>query len=187
MLGNKLFRAAFTAKRVDTLSLLCGQLAISLENIRVFQSLEKKVAERTCDLEIANRKLEELSATDGLTGIANRRRFDEALLYEWRRAKRSQQSLSLAMFDVDWFKKYNDFYGHQAGDECLRILAGILEKHACRVGDLAARYGGEEFVLIAAETNAAAMLNIAESIRKSLDIIGNLHPSTYSPWTSLSG
>ena len=179
MLENRLFSAAFTTKRVDTLSLLCGQLAISLENIRVLQSLEKKVAERTCDLEIANRKLEELSATDGLTGIANRRRFDEALLYEWRRAKRSQQPLSLAMFDVDWFKKFNDLYGHQGGDECLRVLAGILKKHACRGGDLAARYGGEEFALIAAETDAAAMLNIAENIRISLE---SLHiPHAESP------
>ena len=179
MLENRLFRAAFTAKRVDTLSLLCGQLAISLENVRVYQSLEKKVAERTRDLEIANRKLEKLSATDGLTGIANRRRFDEVLLLEWRRAKRSQQSLSLAMFDLDWFKKYNDFYGHQAGDECLRVLAEILKKHACRAGDLGARYGGEEFALIAAETDAAALLNIAESVRKSLE---SLHiPHAESP------
>lgn len=169
MLENRLCRAAFTSNRVDTLSLLCRQLAISLENIRVFQALEKKVAERTRDLEIANRQLEELSATDGLTGIANRRRFDEALLYEWRRAKRSQESLSLAIFDVDWFKKYNDFYGHQAGDECLRMFAGVLKKHACRAGDLAARYGGEEFALIAAGTNAEAMLNIAESVRQSLE------------------
>ena len=179
ILENRLFRAAFTVKRVDTLSLLCGQLAISLENIRVYQSLEKKVAERTCDLENANRKLAELSATDGLTGIANRRRFDEVMLSEWRRAKRSQKPLSLALFDLDWFKEYNDLYGHQAGDECLQVLAGILKKHACRAGDLAARYGGEEFALIAAETDATAMLNIAESIRKSLE---SLHiPHTKAP------
>ncbi len=171
MLENRLCRAAFTSNRVDTLSLLCGQLAISLENVRVFQALERKVAERTRDLEIANRQLEALSATDGLTGIANRRRFDEALLYEWRRAKRSQESLSLAIFDVDWFKKYNDCYGHQAGDECLRMFAGVLKKHACRTGDLAARYGGEEFALIAAGTNAESMLNMAESVRQSLEAL----------------
>ena len=119
ILEHRLVRAAFNIAKVETISLLCSQLSTSLENIRVYRSLERKVSERTCDLEEAKRKLENLSLTDGLTGIANRRRMDEMLSVEWRRAFRSRKPLALAMIDVDWFKKYNDRYGHQEGDECL--------------------------------------------------------------------
>jgi GAF domain-containing protein len=125
-LENRLFRAAFTAQGIETVALLCDQLAISIENVRVYATLERKVADRTQELEAANRLLEALSLRDGLTGIANRRCFDETLLAEWRRAVRSRQPLALAMFDVDWFKRYNDRYGHQAGDACLRAVAEVI-------------------------------------------------------------
>jgi len=169
VLENRLFRAAFTAQGIETVSVLCDQLAISIENVRLYESLEQKVADRTRELEAANRLLETLSVRDGLTGIANRRCFDETLLAAWRRAARSGAPLALAMFDVDWFKNYNDCYGHQAGDECLRMLAGVLGGQARRAGDLAARYGGEEFAFIAADTDLTTMLQLVEGVRTGLE------------------
>ncbi|MBP0598285.1 diguanylate cyclase [Herbaspirillum sp. LeCh32-8] len=128
------------------------------------EQLEDQVALRTRELERANRKLEALSSTDGLTGVANRRRFDEALANELRRAARSNKPLALLMLDVDYFKKYNDRYGHQAGDECLRIVARVLQKSSRRATDLVARYGGEEFVIIVAESDAGSAIQQAENI-----------------------
>lgn len=128
------------------------------------EQLEEQVAERTRELENANRKLEALSATDGLTGIANRRRFDEALAGELRRSARAGTPLSLLMLDIDHFKKYNDRYGHLAGDQCLRIIARILSQSSRRATDLVARYGGEEFAVILAESDTASALQQAENI-----------------------
>ncbi len=174
-LENRLFRAAFTAERIETVALLCAQLAISIENVQLYESLERKVAERTCALEAANRQLAILSATDSLTGLANRRRFDEVLLTEWQRATRSRQPLGLAMLDVDWFKHYNDTYGHQAGDECLRMVAQVLKTQARRVSDLVARYGGEEFTLIVPETSAENMLSLAKALQTALEALALPH------------
>lgn len=132
------------------------------------EQLEEQVAVRTRELERANRKLEALSATDGLTGVANRRRFDEALTNELRRAARSAKPLALLMLDVDFFKKYNDRYGHQAGDECLRLVARVLQKSSRRATDLVARYGGEEFIVIVAESDAGSAIQLAENICDAL-------------------
>ncbi len=99
-------------------------------------------------LEISNQQLVQQSATDGLTGLANRRRFDEALATEWLRAARSGAPLSLLMVDIDHFKNYNDRYGHPAGDQCLRRVATALGQCVRRAGELVARYGGEEFVML---------------------------------------
>ncbi len=137
--------------------------------------LEQSVAERTAELEQANRSLELLSATDGLTGIANRRHFDKLLANEWSRQARLRQPLALAMMDVDLFKQYNDRYGHQAGDDCLRLVAGILGGYVRRAGDLAARYGGEEFVFVAPGLDAAEMLHLAETIRSVVEHRGVPH------------
>lgn len=104
------------------------------------------------------------AATDGLTGIANRRTFDETLDMEWRRAARRQESLSLLMVDVDHFKRFNDQYGHPAGDDCLRAVAQVLAASAKRPGDLAARYGGEEFAVLMASTGKEAAMGIAEGL-----------------------
>ncbi len=132
------------------------------------EELEEQVALRTRELERANRKLEALSATDGLTGVANRRRFDEVLANELRRSVRSGHALALLMLDVDYFKKYNDRYGHLAGDECLRIVARVLQKSSRRATDLVARYGGEEFSLIIAESDTAHALQQAENICQAI-------------------
>lgn len=132
------------------------------------EDLEQQVALRTQELERANRKLEALSATDGLTGVANRRRFDEALGTELRRSVRSGHALALLMLDVDYFKKYNDRYGHLAGDECLRIVARVLQKSSRRVTDLVARYGGEEFSVIIAESDIEHALQQAQHICQAI-------------------
>ncbi len=128
------------------------------------ESLERRVAQRTEQLQELNQKLAELSITDGLTEIGNRRRFDEVLASEWNRAERLGQPLSMALLDVDWFKKYNDHYGHVAGDECLRRVARVLADHARRAGDLAARYGGEEFAIIMPAADSSTALTLAQAI-----------------------
>lgn len=128
------------------------------------QMLEARVAERTAQLQSLNQKLEHISVTDGLTGIANRRHFDAVLASEWGRAARSGQPLTLGLIDLDWFKKFNDHYGHQAGDECLRQVARVLTDKIRRSGDLVARYGGEEFVFIAPETDREHALQLAQIV-----------------------
>jgi diguanylate cyclase (GGDEF)-like protein len=132
------------------------------------QQLENKVQERTVALAESNLKLRRLSMTDGLTDIANRRHFDDTLENEWKRAARSGQPLALAMLDIDWFKKYNDHYGHQAGDECLRLVAATLASSVSRTGDLVARYGGEEFVFIAPATNCQDAQALAQKVCEAL-------------------
>ena len=135
------------------------------------EQLEERVAERTRDLAAANDQLAALSMTDALTGIANRRRFDEVLERELQRATRAGTPLALLMIDVDFFKKYNDHYGHQQGDACLRSVAELLQSHARRASDLAARYGGEEFTLIAGDTDAASASALAETIRAGVEAL----------------
>lgn len=150
------------------------------------RDLEQRVAERTAALKAANDKLSELSATDSLTGMANRRRFDEALETEWARAARAGRHLAVILADVDHFKAYNDRYGHQAGDECLRRVAAVLRASARRPGDLAARYGGEEFCLILAETDADAALQVAENLRQAVQDLAIPHEGSPHGLVTLS-
>lgn len=110
-------------------------------------------------------ELEELSFKDSLTGISNRRRFDSVMAVEWAHARRNRQPLSLILFDVDYFKQYNDLYGHVQGDECLIRVARAVSEAASRPRDLLARYGGEEFVLVLPETDAVSAEKIAERCR----------------------
>jgi diguanylate cyclase (GGDEF)-like protein len=140
-----------------------------------YATLEQKVEERTRELAESNSKLAALSSTDALTNIANRRRFDEVLAIEWNRSARLQQPLALAMLDIDWFKNYNDHYGHQAGDECLRRVAAVLTASVCRTGDLVARYGGEEFVFIAPVTSAEHAMVMAHKVVESLQALAIPH------------
>jgi diguanylate cyclase (GGDEF)-like protein len=135
------------------------------------EELEALVAARTQALKEANLKLEALSLTDVLTGLANRRRLDEVLGSELRRAIRSSQYLAIIMLDVDFFKKYNDFYGHPAGDDCLRKVADALQACCQRAGDLVARYGGEEFVLIVADADIASTMILAETLREAIEAL----------------
>lgn len=137
--------------------------------------MQRALVQLTGQLNDANRELQRLSTTDGLTGIANRRSFDESLAREWRRCSRLKKPLSVILFDVDFFKKYNDKHGHQGGDECLKLVAKEVARTAPRPGDLAARYGGEEFVLILAETDQEGACWVAELVRQNLSALNIPH------------
>jgi diguanylate cyclase (GGDEF)-like protein len=139
--------------------------------------LEDKVRDRTVELEEANSKLAALSITDSLTGLANRRRFDEVIHTEWQRARRQNIPLAVAMIDVDQFKAYNDYFGHQAGDECLRRIAVVLRNCVQRSGDLLARYGGEEFVVVLPGIGSSEAGGVAENIRKAIQAEALEHTS----------
>ncbi|WP_374359791.1 diguanylate cyclase [Pseudoduganella danionis] len=131
--------------------------------------------------------LQRAAMIDPLTKIANRRHFDSFIEKEWQRAMRSGLPLSLVVLDVDHFKLYNDTLGHPAGDACLQQVAQALAAHALRQTDLAARYGGEEFVLLFAETDSAAALQLAEAIRARIESLQIPHPrSATSPWLTVS-
>jgi diguanylate cyclase (GGDEF)-like protein len=141
-------------------------------NVLAFEAFADQVAGAislaalTRDLEEANRRLERLSMSDGLTGIANRRRFDETLEVEWRRATRAASPLALLMIDIDAFKPYNDAHGHQAGDDCLQQVARVLQENVHRAADLVARYGGEEFAVLLPSTKIEHARRMAEMLRE---------------------
>jgi diguanylate cyclase (GGDEF)-like protein len=124
------------------------------------------------------RMLEHLAHMDGLTELANRRRFDEAYAMEWQRATRHQHALSVALLDIDAFKQYNDHYGHPAGDRALRAVARVARGAMRRPCDVAARYGGEELVVLMPETDAAQAMYVAEGIRETVAQL--LIPHEYS-------
>lgn len=126
--------------------------------------LEYQVSLRTEELSRANRLLEQQSITDGLTGLANRRYLDQQSTLLWQQAQRHGNSFALLMIDIDWFKNYNDHYGHLQGDVALRRVASVLDRYARRPGDLVARYGGEEFVLVLSDTPAEVAGKIADHI-----------------------
>jgi diguanylate cyclase (GGDEF)-like protein len=129
----------------------------------------------TRKLDEANRELTRLSAVDGLTGIANRRSFDAALLREWRRSARVGASISLLVVDVDCFKQFNDAYGHQVGDECLKAVARALVGHSRRPADLIARYGGEEFAAVLPDTSEEGARIVAEAMRNAVQSLAITH------------
>ncbi|MEG4345916.1 diguanylate cyclase [Microcoleus sp. A003_D6] len=139
------------------------------------------------ELEAANLELQRLASVDGLTQIANRRCFDKTFKSEWQRMAREKEPVSLILLDIDFFKLYNDLYGHQGGDECLKKVAKILERNANRGGDLAARYGGEEFAVILSRTDVKGAMRLAESIRSDLKAAGIFHAaSRVSEFVTLS-
>jgi len=132
------------------------------------KQVEGKLRESEAGLQIVNKKLERLSNIDGLTGLYNRRFFDAALDREWKRHQRSRIPFSLILCDIDYFKNFNDSYGHQAGDECLQDVAEAITMGSGRSSDVAARYGGEEFVIILPETSTRGALKAAETIRRKI-------------------
>jgi len=140
------------------------------------ERLEASVAERTYELqeameelEDANQRLQALSMQDGLTGIRNRRYFDEKLEREWQRALRNKESLAMLLIDIDFFKAFNDKHGHLAGDECLKSVAQLIESTLTRPSDSVARYGGEEFAVILPETDVDGAVHVAENIRQAVE------------------
>lgn len=139
------------------------------------EELTRLVGRRTRELAKANRMLQSLSTEDALTGIFNRRYFDDALDTEWRRAERSRSLLSLIMIDIDYFKEFNDAYGHQRGDECLKQVAGVLRAVVNRAGDVVARYGGEEFAAILQGNTHEGARTVAEVLRSRVEALRIAH------------
>lgn len=165
------------------------------------KSLEQKVSDRTQSLEqeiqrrataetalqSANQELQNLAYLDGLTQIANRRQLDQQLLQEWQRLKREQQPLCFILCDVDYFKQYNDTYGHQAGDECLQHIAKAIAATARRPPDLAARYGGEEFAMLLPNTSLEGAMAVAQKIQAQIKSLQLPHStSEVSPYVTVS-
>ncbi|HIK53021.1 MAG TPA: CHASE2 domain-containing protein [Oscillatoriales cyanobacterium M59_W2019_021] len=158
------------------------------------QTLELKVRERTRELQrseaalqAANRELQRLVSIDSLTQIANRRRFDEYLDREWQRGVRERLRLSIMLCDVDYFKIYNDTYGHPAGDRCLQAVASAIARAVKRPADLAARYGGEEFAIVLPNTDFKGAVQVAQLIQQEVERLQIPHESSpVSPYVTLS-
>lgn len=141
---------------------------VQITDVSMAVSRERKLREQAVELQSQ-------SLVDGLTGIANRRRFDLHLEQEFRNAKRNSTPLSLIMIDVDYFKNYNDNYGHQRGDGCLVQIASALERVLVRANDLVSRYGGEEFAAILPNTNEEGALRVAEALRAEVESLALAH------------
>ena len=137
--------------------------------ILIVGHLKNELIERTKDLEQANEHLNYCSKHDFLTCIANRRYFDEVINLEWFRAMREQKSISIIMIDIDYFKSFNDKYGHSTGDNCLKEVAKAIVKETKRADDFSARFGGEEFAVILYNTNVDGAIIIGENIRRSVE------------------
>jgi diguanylate cyclase (GGDEF)-like protein/PAS domain S-box-containing protein len=138
-----------------------GDVVVALRDVTERKELENRLAA--------------LAMTDGLTSLANRRAFDEAVVREWRATQRTGLPTSLMLLDVDRFKAFNDYYGHQVGDDCLRTVAATVVNHVRRPRDFVARYGGEEVAVILPETDAAGALMVAESVRRAVEDLAIPH------------
>lgn len=172
----------YSAEDLAMLQNLADRSALTLVNARLYSEnlhqaellrqanveLEQRVAERTAELEKAMEALHRLAVEDALTGLANRRRFNDAIDEEIRRARRSRTPLSLLMCDVDFFKRYNDAYGHQGGDDCLRMVGAIMREVFRRAGELPARYGGEEFAVVLPGVAKEQAERVGEKLRQAI-------------------
>lgn len=193
ILSNNWMQAATLLSGIASL-LLIGTGFISMVQERAEHELAKsretlgnqhlKLKEFASALQSANRRLTELSITDSLTGLANRRHFDEVLNSEWARAQRQKKTLTLFMLDVDFFKPYNDRYGHQAGDECLKRLALVLRSSLRRPDDLVARYGGEEFAIIATDLDRSKSVDFANRLCRTVSTLSIPHQE--SPYHAIT-
>jgi len=178
--------AAFHGQ-LPLLTSIGNQIAGAIASGLLYAELKKvttQLEEKTRALEEANahlgsaiETLHRISTQDGLTGVSNRRHFDDTLALEWRRALRNGMPLSLLMLDIDFFKSFNDGQGHQAGDDVLRGVAQVLRESVQRAADLVARYGGEEFVVLLPETEADHAREIAESLRRNIEQLGTVTAS----------
>jgi len=139
---------------------------------------EKKLIEVTQKLEAAVKELNQLSSLDGLTGISNRRHFDQYINLEWKRGKRNLKPLSIILADIDFFKNYNDTYGHQAGDNCLKEVAVSLKSVLRRPGDMVFRYGGEEFAVVLPETPKGGAIVLAQKMCQTIQSLNIEHQNS---------
>ena len=189
-LPEKAGAASMTALR-NTYRVVC---ALSTDLLAANRELEARVAARTAELreanealQVANQKLEVYAQTDGLLGIANRRYFDARLVDEWKRAQRERQALGALMLDVDDFKAYNDHYGHLAGDDCLKAIAGAVAGRLQRPVDLLARYGGEEFVVLLPNTGPEGAQKVAQGLCEVVRALALPHAqSRVAAWVTVS-
>jgi diguanylate cyclase (GGDEF)-like protein len=163
------------AQEVELLSSLANQLSIAIQQAELYQQLA-----------LANLELQRLASCDCLTGVANRRRFDEFLADQWYRSRALRTPVSLLLCDVDFFKLYNDTYGHIAGDECLQKVAAVIRASLNRPGDLLARYGGEEFAVVLPSTDWDEALYIAESIRRAVKGLSIPHRRSSHQYVTMS-
>ncbi len=173
---TKVFRVLAAFLMVGLVIGLYGLRVQVLKNRR--GELEKLVHRRTLDLQTANRALRELAAVDGLTRLANHRSFQSRLQAEWRRAARGARPLSLILIDIDFFKKFNDTYGHLAGDRCLKAVAHALKQLVRREGELLARFGGEEFVALLPDVGLEEATQLAENARLEIEALGIQHAAS---------
>ncbi len=186
----------FVTKPIDPRELSC-RLSVGRRILTYQHELEQrnatlqettKVMEHVMrELQIVNGKLKEISLEDELTGIANRRCLERYLAKEWWHALREKEALSFLMVDVDFFKRYNDTYGHPAGDECLKKVATVLAANVKRGGDITARYGGEEFAIVLRATGSEGGQKVAENIRRDVESLAIPHEaSEIGPYVTLS-
>jgi diguanylate cyclase (GGDEF)-like protein len=151
--------------------------SLQVQNAQLQQEIQQRQRAESA-LQEANQELQRLATLDGLTQVANRRRFDECLSLAWRISVREQVPLSLMLCDVDFFKHYNDTRGHQAGDECLQQIAQTMRRVVKRPADLVARYGGEEFAVILPNTSGEGACQVAEAIRSAVRRLAIAHPKS---------
>ncbi|MEK7306098.1 MAG: diguanylate cyclase [Nitrospirota bacterium] len=161
------------------------ELLARVNNLIRMKDLQDRLEKQNKDLEIINKKLEELSVTDGLTGLHNRRYFIERLGSEFSRSKRYKLCISLLLVDLDYFKSINDTYGHQKGDDVLIKVADIIKQN-CRVHDILARFGGEEFIISLCQTGPEGALIVAERIRKAVEEYQFIYPGAPDFNTTIS-
>lgn len=182
--------AVFTPQLRAVLQLLADQVAGAIH----LAAMNRRLSEAGASLEDANRQLQQanealqhLSLVDPLTGVGNRRHFDQVLALEWRRSMRQGSSLALILLDIDAFKEFNDSLGHLEGDRCLRELGALLAASFHRAGDFTARYGGEEFAVILPGCDALAAETVADSLRQGVEKLRIAHPaSPIAPWVTIS-
>jgi len=150
-------------------------LEAKMKALQRIAKMRRKLIDVSSELEVANAELKKLVNIDGLTGLANRRYLDKYLRVETARSIRNRQELAVILCDIDYFKKYNDTYGHLKGDDCLKDMASVLNKATRRSADLVARYGGEEFAVVLPDTNGESARALAEQMRHAVEDLNQEH------------
>ncbi len=172
---------------LETTSGIIILLTLAFLGLYIFRPLANTLLEERSQLEHANQELNFLSSVDGLTGIANRRHFDQFLSQLWSSAARNGEPIALIMCDIDFFKAYNDTYGHLQGDECLKHVAAALKNSLKRQVDFVARYGGEEFVVVLSNTDMEGAIKVAETLRANVENLAIPHRnSSITPNVTIS-